>query len=412
MHRLLFRNPKKLSILGFACWLPLSCAAPQGAPAQGASDTHLSVASATPEPTTTADAPASASPTETPMVENAPFGEIDGVPVYLYTLKNENGLVAKISDYGATVVELHAPDRSGKLEDVTRGFDDLEGYRSAGNPYFGATIGRVANRIKNATFSLDGKTYKLAANNGKHHLHGGVRGWDKVLWTAEPVPGQAALKLSYVSKDGEEGYPGTVTATTVYTLTSANELRVEMSAVTDKATPVNMAHHTYWNLAGPTSDSIQQHVLTLHAAKYTPGGADLVPTGLEKPVAGTPFDFQSPKAVGKDLKAVGGTPIGYDHNYIVDGNAGDLRPVARLEDPKSGRVMELSANQAGVQLYTGNFMDGTASGRGVTHKQYSALCLETQMFPNAIDVPAWKERVILKPGQTYHHVMVHKFSAQ
>lgn len=346
------------------------------------------------------------------MVETTLWGEQDGNPVHLYTLTNKNGLIAKITDYGATLVELHAPDRAGKLSDVTRGFGDLAGFRSKGNPYFGATIGRVANRIKDSTFTLDGETYKLAANNGKHHLHGGLVGWDKVLWRAEVVAGQAALRLTYTSKDGEEGYPGTVKATVVYTLTDANELKVEMGAETDKTTPLNMAHHTYWNLAGAGSGSIKEHIIQLFASKFTPGDKDLVPGGEEKAVAGTGFDFTQPKAIGKDLLKVGGTPIGYDHNFIIDGKAGELRPFAVLEDPSSGRVLELASNQAGLQFYTGNFMDGSTEGRGQKHEQYSALCLESQMYPNAINVKAWKDRAILKPGEKYYHVMVHKFSAK
>jgi aldose 1-epimerase len=346
------------------------------------------------------------------MIETSPWGEHDGNPVHLYTLTNKNGLVAKVTDYGATLVELHTPDRDGKLSDVTRGFGDLAGYRSKGNPYFGATVGRVANRIRNATFTLDGKVHKLAANNGPHHLHGGNVGWDKVLWKAEPVAGQAALRLTYTSKDGDEGYTGTVQAVVIYTLTDANELKVEMQAETDKATPVNMAHHTYWNLAGNESTSIQEHVIQLFAAKFTPGDKDLVPTGEEKSVKGTVFDFTQPKVVGKDLKKVSGTPIGYDHNFVIDGAANTLRPFAVLEDPSSGRVMELSSNQAGLQFYTGNFMDGSTEARGQKHLQYSALCLESQMYPDAINVKGWTDRVVLKPGAKYSHVMVHKFSTK
>jgi len=340
------------------------------------------------------------------------FGTIDGTPVQLYTLTNRHGLVAKITNYGATVTELHLPDRDGQLADVVAGFDDLEGY-VAGTAYFGAIVGRVANRIANATFMLDGATFPLAANDRPHHLHGGRQGWNKVVWSATPIatPDGPALELTYVSPDSEEGYPGTVRARTVYTLTDSNELKVEMEATTDATTLVNMAHHSYWNLGGHASGTILDHELTLHAGSYTPG-TPMVPDGRVAPVQGTPFDFTSGKPVGRDLPQTGGTPIGYDHNFVVDGEPDALRPVARLKDPASGRVMTLSADQPGVQFYTGNFLDGTITGKGATYGQYAALCLETQKFPNAINVPAWQDQVILRQGQTYRHVMVHAFSVE
>jgi len=347
-------------------------------------------------------------------IDKVKWGEADGKEVDLYTLTNKNGLIAKISNYGAIITELHVPDRKGKLGDIVFGYDNLADYVKK-TPYFGCTVGRVGNRIANAKFELDGKSYKLAANNGPHHLHGGVKGWDKVVWDAEATetPAGPALKLTYTSKDGDEGYPGTVKATTIYTLTNENELKVEMEATTDKATPLNMVHHTYWNLHGGTEGDIQDHLLTLHAAKYTPG---MPPDGKVAPVTGTPFDFTKPKEIGKDLKAAGppgaGAPIGYDENWIVDGDAHAMRPVAKLEDPKSGRVMTVEADQPGVQFYAGIFMDGTTKGKGRTHTQYSALCLETQKFPNSINVPAWKNEVILRPGQTYKHTMVHKFTTE
>jgi aldose 1-epimerase len=290
--------------------------------------------------------------------------------------------------------------------------DKVDDYVKA-TPYFGAVIGRVANRIKNAQFSLDGKTYKLDANNDKNLLHGGKVGWDKVIWTAEPLETEngPALKLTYVSKDGDEKFPGTVTAHNTYTLTNNNEFKVEMDATTDKTTVVNMAHHTYWNLGGFASGPITDEELTLFADKYTPGDP-MVPTGQIKPVKGTPFDFTVAKVIGKDLKAAGGDPIGYDHNFVVNGDAHAMRPVAKLKDPKSGRVMTLEADQPGVQFYSGNFLDGKTKGKGVNYPQYGGLCLETQKFPNSINIPAWKDEVILKPGQTYKHTMVHRFTTE
>jgi aldose 1-epimerase len=330
----------------------------------------------------------------------------------LFTLTNANGLVLKVTNYGTIVTELHVPDKAGKMADVVLGFENVEGYQK-GSPYFGATVGRIANRIRDAKFKLEGKEYKVAANDGKNHLHGGVKGWDKVVWTATPsdTPNGPSIKLTYVSKDGEEGYPGTVNATVVYTLTNKNELVVEMQATTDKTTIVNMAHHTYWNLGGFGAGPITDHELTLFADKYTPGDP-MVPTGVIKPVKGTPFDFTAPKAIGKDLQATGGKPVGYDHNFVVNGDPHAMRPVARLKDPKSGRVMTLEANQPGVQFYSGNFLDGKITGKGVAYAQYTGLCLETQKFPNSIGVPAWKDEVVLKPGQTYSHTMIHRFTAE
>jgi aldose 1-epimerase len=346
------------------------------------------------------------------MITAARFDALEGTTVHLYTLTNRHGLVARITNYGATLTELHVPDRAGTLADVVLGFDALDSYVK-GTAYFGAIVGRVANRIASSAFTLDGTRYALAANDGPHHLHGGRRGWDKVVWTATPreTANGPALELTYVSKDGEEGYPGTVAARTVYTLTNDNELRVEMQATTDTPTLVNMAHHSYWNLAGHDAGTVLDHELTLHADQYTPG-SPMVPDGRIHPVMGTPFDFTSAKAIGRDLKQTGGTPIGYDHNFVVRGEANRLRPVARLKDPRSGRVMTLSADQPGVQFYTGNFLDGSMRGKGTAYVRHAGLCLETQGFPNAINVPGWQPQVIVRPDQPYRHVMVHAFTAE
>ena len=340
----------------------------------------------------------------------AQFGQQDDTPVQIYTLTNANGLVARITNYGAIVTGLHVPDRNGRLADVVLGFDSLEGY-VGGHPYFGAIVGRVANRIADAAFSLEGTRYVLAPNDRPHHLHGGSRGWDKVVWTAKTASTAEgpSIELTYVSADGEEGYPGTVTARTVYTLTNDNELKVEMEAATDRTTLVNMAHHSYWNLAGHDSGTVLDHVLTLNASRYTPG-TPMVPDGRVLAVAGTPFDFTMAKRIGQDLQAAGGNPTGYDHNFVVDGAPNQLRSVVRLEDPRSGRVMTVAANQPGVQFYTGNFLDGSHRGKGATYVRHAGLCLETQKFPNAINVPDWQDQVILRPGQPYRHIMVHTFS--
>jgi len=342
-----------------------------------------------------------------------PYGKLGEQPIERYTLSNAHGLVVRVITYGATVTELHVPDRSGQLGDIVLGFDRLEDYVQHAS-FFGATVGRVANRIANAHFELGGKQYALAANSPPHHLHGGNKGWDKVVWSAEPLASERgpALQLRYVSKDGEEGYPGTVTATTVYTLTDTDDLEIEMRATTDQPTPVNLAHHSYFNLGGHASGLVTAEELQLFASQYTPATGQ-IPSGQLAPVQGTPFDFTQPKPIARDLAAAGGTPVGFDHNFVVDGDAHQLRKVARLSDPKSGRVLTLEANQPGVQLYTGNYLDGKTTGKaGVAYAQYAGLCLETQKFPNSINVPAWRDEVILLPGQTYEHRMRFHFSAE
>jgi aldose 1-epimerase len=348
-------------------------------------------------------------PAKTNSIQKASFGKVDGQPVDLYTLTNAKGAVVKITNYGAIVTELHVPDRTGKLADVVLGFDNVDDYVKK-SPYFGAIVGRVANRIKDATFVLDGKTYKLSANDKANHLHGGTKGWDKAIWKADPKETQngPSLKLTTVSRDGDENYPGTVVATATYTLTNGNALQIEMRATTDKPTLVNMAHHTYWNLAG--GGTILDHELTIPADATTPG--DPVPDGTIKPVKGTPFDFTTAKPVGKDLKAAGGNPIGFDRNWIIGGDPHELRLMARLKDPKSGRVMTIMADQPGLQFYSGNYLDGSNQGKGVVQVQYAGLCLESQKFPNSINVPAWQNEVILRPGQTYRHTMIHRFTTE
>jgi aldose 1-epimerase len=343
-------------------------------------------------------------------IQKSSFGTVDGIPVELYALQNDRGTLVKIITYGASLIEVHVRDRCGRLDDVVLGVDTLAGYRTG--PYFGAVVGRVANRISDASFTLDGKKYELAANDGAHHLHGGMRGWSRVVWAAKATntPQGPRLALTHVSPDGDEGYPGTVTAATLYTLTNDDKLLVTMNAVSDQRTIVNMAHHSYWNLGGRDCPTVLDHQLTIYAARYTPGTP--VPDGEERPVAGTAFDFRVGKPLRRDLEAAGGRPVGFDHNWILDGDPYTLRSVARLRDPSSGRVLTLQADQPGLQLYAGTQLDGTTIGKGVRHVQYAGVCLESQRHPNSINVPRWRRDVVLPPRTTYTHRMVHSFTVE
>jgi len=353
---------------------------------------------------------------KTHRIDHDAIGRLDGRTVELFTLTNAHGQVCKLSSYGATLTELWLPDRDGELDDVVLGFDTLERYRDD-SPYFGCTVGRVANRIANGRFELGGVEYTLATNNGRHHLHGGERGFDKRVWDAEPFmhADGPAVRFRYDSPDGEEGYPGRVQAEVTYVWTDVPELRVEMRATCDQVTPVNLAHHTYWNLGGHGSGTVLDHVLVLDASHYTPTDDTLIPTGEIRPVDGTAYDFRLPKAIGRDLPD--GSPPGYDLNWVVDGAGGEpgaLHRVARVWDPESGRVMELSSDQPGVQLYTGNFLDGLSGKGGARYAQHGALCLETQLFPDAVhhhERPGWPSPW-LAPGATYEQVMVHRFGVE
>jgi aldose 1-epimerase len=337
------------------------------------------------------------------------FGRAGDREAHLFTLRNDGGMVAKITDFGTILTELHVPGRGGKAADVVLGFDALEEYLK-GHPMFGAVIGRVANRIAKGRFTLDGKEYALALNLGPHHLHGGVKGFDKYVWDAEAsdTPEGPSVRMSRTSPDGEEGYPGTLRATVAYTLTGDNELRVEMTAVTDAPTIVNLANHTYWNLAGHGSGNILGHELTIHADRYTPADATLIPTGAIDPVAGTPYDFRTPKRIGRDIGRAG---PGYDVNFVIDGQPGTLRPAARAADPVSGRVLELSTTAPGVQLYTANGMSPRKGKGGAEYGSHGGFCLETQHYPDSVNNPGWPP-VVLRPGQTYRHAMVHRFSVE
>ena len=349
------------------------------------------------------------------QITESHFGKANGRDVTLFTLSNENGLVMDVANYGGVITRFEVPDRHGKLADVVLGFDDLASYEGS-SPYFGAVIGRVANRISDASFTLEDKAYRLAANHGSSSLHGGRKGWDKVVWNAQATQTAEGprLRLTYTSLDGEEGYPGTVKASNTYTLTDRNVLKIEMEASTDKATLINMAHHTYWNLAGHDSGSVCDQELSIHARQYTPADPlSLTVSGDVAPVAGTPFDFTTAKPIGRHLLAAGGKPPGFDSNWIVDGVCHALRPVAQAKDRKSGRVLSLSGDQRGIQFYSGNFLDRTICGKGGTpYERYGGFCLETQEFPNSINVPAWRDSVILWPGQTSKSTMLIAFTTE
>jgi aldose 1-epimerase len=345
---------------------------------------------------------------ENSSVKKAVFGRLpDGQTADLFTLTNGR-ITAKITNYGTIITELHVPDRTGKTADVVLGFDSLEGYL-AGHPYFGCTVGRVANRIANGRFTLDGKTYQLAINNGPNSLHGGIKGFDKVIWKAEPQSG-AAVKFTHTSPDGDENYPGKLDVEVVMTLTERDELVIDYTARTDKATPVNLTNHSYFNLAGAGSGDIKGHVLTLAASHYTPTDSTSIPTGEIKPVSETPYDFTKPIAIGSRFSQLAGTPAGYDNNYVIDGGGRALVLAARVVEPSSGRVMETHTTTPGVQLYTANYLNGTHLGKGgQPYNQYAALCLETQFFPDSVNHPNFPSP-ILRPGEVYRQTTIYKYA--
>jgi aldose 1-epimerase len=350
-------------------------------------------------------------------VTRQPFGTTkDGKSVDLFTLRNKNGMEARITNYGGIVVSLLVPDRNGKPGDVVLGYDKLDDY-IADNPYFGALIGRYGNRIGNARFTLNGVEHVLAANDGPNHLHGGLKGFDKVVWEAEVGPGKggSALHLKYVSPDGEEGYPGTLAVNVLYTLTDANELKIEYSAVSDKPTVVNLTHHSYFNLAGEGSGTILDHILTIDADKCTPVGPGLIPTGELKPVEGTPLDFQKPTRIGEriamndeQLKLAGG----YDHNWVLNKSTNALTLAARVEEPSSGRIMEVLTTEPALQFYSGNFLTGKNIGKkGHPYVYRSGFCLETQHYPDSPNKPEFPSTV-LDPGKKYSSMTVYRFVLQ
>ena len=343
------------------------------------------------------------------------FGAMpDGQRVDVFTLTNTNGVTARLSSLGATLVSLMAPDRAGRVADVVLGYDTFEGWTNNA-PFFGVVVGRYGNRIANGRFTLDGTPYTLARNNGPNHLHGGVKGFDKVVWTATEVEQSEgpSVQFEYVSRDGEEGSPGTLRATVVYTLTDRNELRIAYAATTDRKTVVNLTNHTYFNLAG--SGDILGHSLTIAADRFTPVDSTLIPTGELRSVAGTPFDFRQATPIGARIDAAdeqlrfGG---GYDHNFVLNRQSGDLTLAARAVDPASGRVLEVRTTEPGVQFYTGNFLDGTIVGKGgQRYARRTGFCLETQHFPDSPNQPSFP-MTVLEPGQTYQTTTVFALSVQ
>lgn len=344
-----------------------------------------------------------------------PFGTTpDGAPVQLYTLRNVSGVEARISNYGGIVVSLRVPDRAGHYEDVVLGYDRLAGYLKE-TPYFGCLVGRYGNRIARGRFSLDGATYTLATNNYPNALHGGLKGFDKVVWQANAYQAKEGptLELTYVSKDGEEGYPGNLTVKAVYVLTRDNALRLEYTATTDKATVLNLTQHSYFNLAA--KGDILGHVVEMPADRFTPVDSTLIPTGELKPVEGTPFDFRKPTPIGARINQedeqlrFGG---GYDHNWVFSKRTGNLTLLAKVTEPTSGRILEVLSTEPGLQFYTGNFLDGKIVGkRGWTYAHRNAFCMEPQHFPDSPNQPSFPSTV-LRPGQTYHNTIIYRFSAK
>ena len=333
--------------------------------------------------------------------------------IQLFTLRNAHGATATISSYGGTLTSLRVPDRHGQLGDVVLGFEDVSDYQSPAfrkaNPYFGALIGRYGNRIAGGRFTLDGKTYQLATNNGPNSLHGGNIGFDQRIWQA--VPGTSAagetLTLTYFSPDGEEGYPGNLTVTVVYTLTENNALHLDYTAATDQATPLNLTNHSYFNLSHGNSPDVLAHEITLAADRYTVVDANQIPTGELRPVVGTPFDFIKPHAIGE---RIGQVPGGYDHNFVL--NSGAARLAARVYDSASGRTMEVTTAQPGIQFYTGNFLDGSLTGKnGVVYGPHAGFCLETQRFPDSPNQPGFP-KAILRPGEVFRSSTVYQFGVR
>jgi aldose 1-epimerase len=337
----------------------------------------------------------------------------DGIPVDRYTLRNGNGMMLRLIAYGATVTELHAPDRRGKPDDLVLGFDHLRQYETE-SPYFGCIVGRVAFRITGGRFELDGHAYQLTLNNGPHHLHGGIRGLSKVVWEAEPLEDgpSPAVKLTCRSPDGDQGYPGDLHVAVVYSLNDQNEMRIDCTATTDRPTPVNLTHHGYFNLAGAGSGDVLGHVLRLDAGRYSVTDEAIIPTGELAPVDGTRFDFRTPTPLGARIEKRGDTAAGYDLAYLLSRPGGTLAHVATMHEPQSGRVMELETDAPAIVLYTGEYLDGTLKGKGgVVYGRRAGFCLEPGHLPDAVHQPGFPP-VILRPGETYRQTSLYRFSAE
>ncbi len=352
-----------------------------------------------------------------PTLTKRAFGSVDGQTATLYTLTNSRGMTAAVTDYGATLVSIRAANKAGQFEDVVLGFDNIEGFVKAVGPYFGSIVGRYGNRIAKGRFTLNGVTHKLATNNGANHLHGGLKGFDKMLWKASESesPDGPAVTFEYVSKDGEEGYPGTLTSRVTYTLTPMNALRIQYEMSSDKDTIANLTNHAYFNLSGDPARGVQDHEFEIRADRYTPVDAGLIPTGELASVEGTPFDFRKPERLGPRMNAqhpqikIGN---GIDHNFVLNSEAGTLRPVVIVREPRSGRVMEVSTTEPGVQFYTGNFLDGTIKGRGgAAYQQRAAFCLETQRFPDSPNQAKFPSAVV-KAGEKRTSETAFKFWAE
>jgi aldose 1-epimerase len=366
--------------------------------------------STVPQETTSPTTPKANESENKMSVTKVPYGKTsDGVEVEQYTLTNANGMKVKIITYGATITDVEVPDHDGKLANIVLFRDSLEDYQRADTPFFGSTVGRYGNRIAKGKFTLDGKEYTLATNNNGQSLHGGIKGFDKVVWKAESVEDKdsVGVKFSYVSPDGEEGYPGTLTSQVVYSITNQNELKMDYTATTDKPTVVNLTNHAYWNLSGAGSGDILGETIMINADKYLPVDDVLIPTGEIKDVKDTPMDFTKPMTIGSRIADV---PGGYDHCYVLNQKApGEVTLVAKIDDSKSGRVMEIYTTEPAVQFYTGNFLDGTITAGGKTYQKNAAFCLETQHYPDSPNQEKFPSTV-LKPGETYKHTTVHKFT--
>jgi aldose 1-epimerase len=346
---------------------------------------------------------------KTITMKQEPFGIIGDRKVSLFTFENANGMTVKITNYGGIVTSLSVPGKDGKIDDVVQGFDSLKTYL-AGHPYFGCIVGRYANRISKGEFKLDGRSYELAKNAGGNHLHGGIAGFDKKVWEAVPFENanESGLVLSYLSMDGEEGYPGNLRVTVTYSLNNDNELKIKYLAGTDAPTVLNLTHHSYFNLNGEGNGDIMDHILYINADRFTAINDELIPTGELKEVAGGPMDFRTAKPIGKDFALV---PGGYDHNFAVN-TTGGLTLAATLSSPPAGRVMEVFTTQPGIQFYAGNFLDGSLTGKGgKPYRQHYALCLETQHFPDSPNQPAFPN-VVLRPGEKFESETIYKFSVK